>query len=188
MQGRQRIKDILASFSDSTAADSQSRLKTVQKALNTLLTQQYLRTVSWWNVIPADEFTNKVLVEEEKKLRSERSTTSVSMTAKHQKEAAKKADIRISMMKRDERNMESLKRKLVDDGGHRKKRRVVVEDDDEEEDCVVFDYDVHLISSRLANRSRRTRRLRLITKNSFQLFATNNWLLKSKNDSAQQPH
>jgi hypothetical protein len=150
MQGRQRIKDILASFTDTTAADSHSRLKTVQKALNTLLSQQYLRTVSWWNVIPADEFASKVLVEEEKKLRNERSTTSVSMTAKLQNEAAKKADTRISMMKKDERNMESLKRKVVDTGEpSKKKRRLLVEDDDEKEERVVFDYDVHLIWSRL---------------------------------------
>lgn len=173
MQGRQRIKDVLASFSDSTAADCRSRVKTVQSALNTLLSQQYLRTVSWWNVIPADEFANKVLVEEEKKLRSERSTTSVSMTAKHQKEAAKKADIRISMMKIDERNMESLKRKVVDDVGPRKKRRVFIEDDDEDEERVVFDYDVHLISSKSADKRRRTRRLQLTTKNSLKSFATN---------------
>jgi hypothetical protein len=148
MQGRQRIKDILASFTDATAADAQSRLKTVQKALNTLLSQQYLRTVSWWNVMPADEFANKILVEEEKKLRSERATTSASMTAKHQKEAAKKADERIIMIKKEERNLESLKRKMVDTGEPRssKKRRRVVENDDEEEkeeeERVVFDYDV----------------------------------------------
>lgn len=86
---------------------------------------------------------NKIALEEEKKLRSAGASTSVSMTAKHQKEAAKAADERIKNMKKDERNMESLKRKAVDKEGTRgiKKRRIMV-DEDEEEERIKFDYDV----------------------------------------------
>ena len=147
MQGNQRINDIIAAFSDSTAADSQSRLKTVQKALHALLSQQYLRTVSWWNLMPPDEVLNKIALEEEKKLRNAGASTSVSMTAKRQKEAAKAADERIKNMKKDERNMESLKRKAVDKDEQRglKKRRIMV-DEDEDEEKVKFEYDVRSYS------------------------------------------
>jgi 50S ribosomal subunit-associated GTPase HflX len=143
MQGRQRIKDILAAFTDPTDPDSPSRLKTVKKALNALLTQQYLRTVSWWNLMPPDEVMNKIALEEEKKLRKAGASTSVSMTAKTQKEAAKAADERIQNMKKDERNMESLKRKVVDkeEASGPKKRRLMAKEDEEEEH-VKFDYDV----------------------------------------------
>ena len=152
MQGHQRIKDIVATFSDSTAADSQSRLKTIQKALHALLSQQYLRTVSWWNLMPPDEVLNKIALEEEKKLRSAGATTSLSMTAKHQKEAAKAADDRIKNMKKDERNMESLKRKAPDKEELRglKKRRIMV-DEAEEEEKVKFDYDVRSVPDAMSN-------------------------------------
>jgi len=147
MQGNQRIKDIIAAFSDSSAADFQSRLKTVQKALHALLSRQYVRTVSWWNLMPPDEVLNKIALEEEKKLRNAGASTSVSMTAKRQKEAAKAADERIKNMKKDERNMESLKRKAVDKDEQRglKKRRIML-DEDEDEEKVKFDYDVRSYS------------------------------------------
>ena len=97
--------------------------------------------------MPPDEVLNKIALEEEKKLRNAGASTSVSMTAKRQKEAAKAADERIKNMKKDERNMESLKRKAVDKDEQRglKKRRIMV-DEDEDEEKVKFDYDVRSYS------------------------------------------
>jgi RNA polymerase III subunit RPC82 len=136
MQGRQKIKDIIAALTDSNDVDYQTRLKSLHKMLTTLLDQQYLRTVNWWNLMPPDDLAHKISLEEEKKLRGS-GTTSAGMASKTIKEAGKAAEKRLKSMKQDDKLMASLKRKPeeeVDIEAYRKsKRRRVLDDDDEEQ-------------------------------------------------------
>ena len=145
MQGRQKIKDIIAALTD---INDKTSLKKLQKTLKTLLDQQYLRTVSWWNLIPPDELVSKITLEEEKKLRAG-ATTSASMTSKVIKEAGKATQTRLKAMRHDDKTMEGLKRKasdMISIQGHLDKKRrlhlIVEDEDEEEEENVGFDFDV----------------------------------------------
>ena len=146
MQGRLRIKDIVTALTDPNDVDYGLRLKQVHSTLTTLLNQQYLRTVNWWNLMPPDDLANKVTIEEEKKLRGG-GTTSVSMSSKQIKEAGKAGEARVRALKLDDKAMESLKRKapeMVNATTHRKnkKRRLMGDSDEEEEKEEKFEFDV----------------------------------------------
>ena len=70
-----------------------------------------------------------------------------SMTAKMIKQAGKATETRLKALKRDDRAMESLKRKadeMVDHKTHQKnkRRRNIVDDDEEEEEELRFEFDV----------------------------------------------
>jgi hypothetical protein len=147
MQGQQKIKDIIAALTD---VNDPSSLKRLQKTLKTLLDQQFLRTVNWWNLMPQDELFSKITLEEEKKLRAG-ATTSASMTSKVKKEAGKATETRLKAMRHDDRTMEGLKRKasdMISIEGHRAKTQrlhlIIEDEDEEEEESVRFDYDVCL--------------------------------------------
>jgi hypothetical protein len=147
MQGRQKIKDLIAALTD---VNDPASLKKLQKTLKTLLDQQFLRTVNWWNLMPPDELVNKIALEEEKKLRAG-ATTSASLTSKVKKEAEKATETRLKAMRHDDRTMDGLKRKasdMISIEDHRAKRRrlhLIFEDEDEEEEGNIrFDFDVCL--------------------------------------------
>jgi len=181
MQGGQKIKDITTALTDSNDIDYQSRLKTLQKTLITLVNQQYFRTVHWWNLIPQDELNHKLQLEEETKLRESGQTTSVSMTSKIIKEAGKATEHRLKAMMYEDRTLDGLKRKvseMIDIDSHRNKRRrlIVEDDDDEEEDVVRFDFDV--ISFYVVTDFRKMLQLLWIIRNSLFLYGTWNWYLK----------
>ena len=142
MQGRQRIKDIIAALTDPNDIDHHHRLKTLQMTLKNLLNEQYLRTVNWWHIMPADDLVAKITLEEEKKLRS--GSTSASLTSKSIKEAKGAMEKRIIALKHDDKFLESLKRKAsekLDLETHRKSKRRRIEED-EESDEFKFDFDV----------------------------------------------
>jgi hypothetical protein len=142
MQGRQRIKDIVAALTDTDDIDHQLRSRTLNTTLMTLLKEQYLRTVNWWNIMPAFDLHNKIALEEEKKLRGE-DTTSASLSAKTLKEAAKGTADRLKTIKGDDRVLEGVKRKaneLIDVQHLREsKRRRIDNDVKEEKDELDFD-------------------------------------------------
>lgn len=148
MQGRQRIKDIISTLTDSSDIDHKLRTKTLNKTLTTLLNEKYLRVVQWWHLTPPDDLQTKIAQEEEKKLRGEK-TTSAGLSTKTIKEAASKTLTRINALKEDDKTMEGLKRRAdekIDIGAHReakRRRRGHVVDDDEEE---VPTLDVNVLS------------------------------------------
>jgi RNA polymerase III subunit RPC82 len=145
MQGRQKIKDIVAALTDTEEIDHQSRTEMLHKTLKTLLDQQYLRTVNWWNLMPNDDLLNKITLEEEKRLRGG-DTTSASMSSKTMKEAAAESERRIKELKSDDKTMEGLKRKadeMIDVATHlRGKRLKRVHEMDEAEEEIKLDVDV----------------------------------------------
>jgi hypothetical protein len=137
MQGRQRIKDIVSTLTDTEDIDHNLRRKTLNNTLKNLLKHQYLRTVNWWNLMPADDLVAKITMEEEKKVRGGGST-SASMATKAIKEAGKATVSRLKALKRDDKAMETLKRKAseqisVESYRNSKRRRVEEGEDDEEE-------------------------------------------------------
>lgn len=144
MQGRQRIKDIVAALTDTEHIDHQLRTRTLNTTLVMLLNQQYLRTVNWWNVMPPEDLHNKINLEEEKKVRGE-DTTSASLSAKSLKAAAAGTAERLKMLKGDDKVLEGVKRKaseLIDVTMHRANKRRRLENSDDEEEEVKLDYDV----------------------------------------------
>lgn len=148
MQGRLRIRDIVTALTDPNDIDYEHRLKQLYSTLTTLLNQQYLRPVNWWNLMSPDDLANKVTIEEEKKLRGG-GTTSASMTSKMIKEAAAAGEARVKALKHDDKVMESLKRKTPDTinaATHRKNKKRKIwaddDDDDEEEREAKFEFDV----------------------------------------------
>lgn len=138
MQGRQRIKDIISTLTDSSDIDDKLRTKTLNNTLTTLLNQKYLRVVQWWHLTPPDDLQTKISQEEEKKLRGEK-TTSAGLSTKTIKEAASKTLTRLNALKEDDKKMEGLKRRAdekIDIATHReakRRRRGYVLDDEEEE-------------------------------------------------------
>jgi len=146
MQGHQRIKDIIAALTDKNDIEHDTRSSQLNNTIKKLWNQQYLRTVHWWNLMPPDDLSSKINLEEEKKLRGEK-TTSASMTTKLVKEASEAAKRRINALKQDDRSQDSLKRKAMDKIDmktlrDRKRRRI--EEDSEGEQEVTFDFDVVL--------------------------------------------
>jgi hypothetical protein len=145
MQGRQRIKDIVAALTDADDIDHQLRTEMLHKTLKTLLDQQYLKTVSWWNLMPNDDLLNKITLEEEKKLRGE-NTTSASMSSKTIKAAASESERRLKALKSNDKMMEGLKRKAdekIDVKTHMSnKRRKRGHEVEEMEDITRLDIDV----------------------------------------------
>jgi hypothetical protein len=146
MQGRQRIKDIVSALTDTEDIDHQLRARTLNTTLQTLLNQQYLRTVSWYNIMPPEDLHNKITIEEEKKVRGG-DTTSASLSAKNIKLAATGTAERLKAMKGDDKVMEGVKRKaseMVDLKTHRaiKKRRGRYTPSDDEEEEATLDLDV----------------------------------------------
>lgn len=165
MQGRQRIKDIVSALTDKDDINHDERTKTLNRTLKSLLNEQYLCTVNWWNLTPPDELNAKIILEEEKKLWLG-ATTSATLPARIKKEAGESARKRLSALKQDDKNMAGLKRKaieLVDASTHRSgKRRRVEEDDEEEEDeDAKLDFDV-FSDQVLTLMGRKMRILRLI--------------------------
>ena len=106
MQGRQRIKDIVAALTDPNDVDYQLRTKTLYTTLTTLINQNYLRVVTWWNLMPPDDLLNKITLEEEKKLRGEM-TTSAGLSTKTIKEAAAETEKRLKALKEDDKKIKS---------------------------------------------------------------------------------
>jgi len=154
MQGHQRIKDIIAALTDKTDIDYDIRAKQLNTTLKKLWNEQYLRTISWWNLMPPDDLSSKINLEEEKRVRGG-TTTSASMTTKLVKEAGEAAKRRLDALKQDDRNQTSLKRKAAEkiDMKTLRKRRRIEDDSADEEDEVTFDFDVFLFSvASLANR------------------------------------
>lgn len=145
MQGRQKIKDIVAALTDTDEIDHQSRTETLNKTLKTLLDQQYLRTVNWWNLMPNDDLLNKITLEEEKRLRGDL-TTSASMSSKTIKAAASASQLRVKELKSDDKTMEGLKRKadeMIDAATHKQiKRNKRAHDVDDSEEEIKLDVDV----------------------------------------------
>src|SRR5579859_5113934 len=139
MQGPQRVKDIIDGLTDKSDIDHPIRTKTLNKTLNTLLAQKYLRIVDWWTHMPPDDLANKLKAEEEKKLRGEQST-SASLSAKAIKEATSNAEKRLAQLKEEDRSMVGLKRRAstkVDlETARRNKRRKLDDNSDEEEDAI----------------------------------------------------
>lgn len=145
MQGHQRIKDIIAALTDKTDIDHDIRVKQLNTTLKKLWNEQYLRTISWWNLMPPDDLSSKINLEEEKRVRGEM-TTSASMTTKLVKEAGEAARRRLDALKQDDRNQTSLKRKAAEkiDMKTLRKRRRIEEDSADDEEEVTFDFDVFL--------------------------------------------
>jgi hypothetical protein len=140
MQGRQRIKDVISTLTDSSDIDHQLRTRTLNNTLTTLLNQKYLRVVQWWHLMPPDDLENKIMQEEEKKLRGEQ-TTSAGLSTKTIKEAASNSLSRLNALKEDDKKMEGLKRKAneridVESFRQTKRRRrgYTVDDEAEEEE------------------------------------------------------
>jgi hypothetical protein len=141
MQGRQRIKDVISTLTDSSDIDHQLRTRTLNNTLTTLLNQKYLRVVQWWHLMPPDDLENKIMQEEEKKLRGEQ-TTSAGLSTKTIKEAASKSLSRLNALKEDDKKMEGLKRKAneridIESFRQTKRRRrgYTVDDEAEEEEA-----------------------------------------------------
>lgn len=147
MQGRQRIKDIISTLTDSSDIDHKSRTKTLNNTLTTLLNEKYLRVVQWWHLTPPDDLQTKIAQEEEKKLRGEK-MTSAGLSTKTIKEAASKTLTRINALKEGDKKMEGLKRRAdekIDIAAHReakRRRRGYALDDDEEEEVTTLDVNV----------------------------------------------
>jgi hypothetical protein len=144
MQGRQRIKDIIAALTDANDIDHDIRAKQLSDIIKKLWNNKYLRIVDWWSLMPPDDLATKINLEEEKRLRGDQ-TTSASLPAKVVKEANEAAKRRLTRLKQENRSQDTLKRKATDKIDiktlRERKRRKIEESDDEEEE-VAFDFDV----------------------------------------------
>jgi hypothetical protein len=140
MQGRQRIKDIIATLTDTNDVDYQLRLKTLHNTLTLLLNEQYLCTVNWWNLMPPDDLLAKITLEEEKKVRL--GTTSASLASKAVKEAREATERRLAALKHDDKGLKRKASEMIDIQTHRMRKKRKVEDDEEEEQEGRFEFDV----------------------------------------------
>jgi len=148
MQGRQRIKDIISTLTDASDIDHQLRTRTLNNTLRTLLNQKYLRVIQWWHLMPPDDLETKIVQEEEKKLRGEK-TTSAGLSTKTIKEAASNTLTRLNALKEGDKKMEGLKRKANEKmdieslrQNKRRRRAYMMEDDEEEQEEAILDVNV----------------------------------------------